>query len=277
MTGLASVNRRLDELMRSIESNSAAAQEHRSRAGLASTGALLALLLTSGSRSETTRTVGNLAAAGGFLYGAHQGNRAATLDAQSMGLVDSALGLVEAEGLRSVRVDPLHEARRRFVELVMRLSGHVDAALERYGPGLARLNMLRSKNRDLMLHATHVDIVRSKLRMNRALTGIDGSVAFPDHEGTFQRSVAGLDAAQLSREAHTCLAIIVGSLLLGVAFAEVKPIGSLFLLVGLCFWALNHWFPVFPQMRRLKASVAALVDGLSQQPAGHALRLRVPA
>lgn len=273
MTNLSSTNMRLDDMLRALEANQAVADQHRNHAKLATIGSAAALLLTSGSKSSTVRTVGTVAAAGGMLYGASQANKAATLESQNMGIMDSCLGTVEAEGLRAVRSDPMQDSRRRFVELVLRLGQHVDAALERHGPQLKGRSMLRKRNRQMMLQAPQVDIVRNKLRMNRIITSLDRTKAFADHEGEFRRSVGRINVARLEQEALWSLAIMGVAVVSGIALGQVGELGSICLLAGLAFWGINHWFPVFPQMRALKASVDGLLDGLSGQPAVNSLLL----
>lgn len=273
MTILSTVNTRLDDMLRTLEANRAAADQHRHHSNLATVGSFAALLLTSGSKSRTVRTVGTVAAAGGMLYGASQATKAATLESQNMGIMDSCLGTIESEGLRAVRSDPLQDARRRFVELALRLGQHVDAALERHGSRLKGMSMLRKRNRQMMLQAPQVDIVRNKLRMNRIIVGIDRTKSFPDHEGEFRRSVGCINVARLDREALWSVAIIAGAIVLGIVLGQVGQVGAMFFLIAIGFWGWNHWFPVFPQMRALKASVDRLVEGLSGQPVVSSLLL----
>jgi hypothetical protein len=130
---LGAVIFRLEDLLKRIEYNRGQAQQHRSNANLANAGAAITYLLTSGSKRRTVRTAGDVVALGGVLYGSSQRNQASNLDAQNNTLIDSGLSDIETEGLSRLRSEPNPDAKRRFLELVLRLGIQVDAVIKRQG------------------------------------------------------------------------------------------------------------------------------------------------
>jgi len=60
--------------------------------------------------------------------------------------------------------------------------------------------------------------------------------------------------------------IIIGVLVvLGIALANINPSGTWIFLAGIGFWGINHFFPFFPQSRKLRNAINSLVEALQNQ------------
>ncbi|MEI7728107.1 MAG: hypothetical protein WCO56_00935 [Verrucomicrobiota bacterium] len=268
---LASTIFTLQDILNRIEANSGQAQQHRSNATLANAGAAITYLLTSGSKRRTVRTVGGIAALGGVLYGSSQSNQAANLDAQNNTLMDSGLSVIELEGLSNLRSETNPDAVHRFLELVLRLGAQVDDVIKRQGSRMKNMSLLGRSKQQLLLDALHIDIIANKLRLHRIYNQIDRTKTFPDYAGEFTRKVSGINAAKLQKEGLYARIIIGVLVVLGIILTNASPAAAALLLVGLGFWGFNHFFPVFPETKKLRNALNTLIDGLQNQPTIHSL------
>jgi hypothetical protein len=262
---------RLEDLLNRIEANSGQAQQHRSNANLANAGAAITYLLTSGSKRRTVRTAGEVVALGGVLYGGSQRNQASNLDAQNNTLIDSGLSVIELEGVSRLRSDSNSDVKRRFLELVLRLGGRVDDVIKQQGDRMKNMSLLGKSNQQLLLNAVNVDIIRNKFRLNRIYSQIDRAKVFPDYGSEFSRKVSAVDVPKLQKEGLYSKLIIGVCVVLGILLASATPYAAILAFIGVGFWGLNHFFPVFPETRKLKEALCALVGGLQNQPPTHTL------
>jgi len=262
---------RLEDLLNRIEANSGQAQQHRSNANLANAGAAITYLLTSGSKRRTVRTAGEVVALGGVLYGGSQRNQASNLDAQNNTLIDSGLSVIELEGVSRLRSDSNSDVKRRFLELVLRLGGRVDDVIKQQGDRMKNMSLLGKSNQQLLLNAVNVDIIRNKFRLNRIYSQIDRAKVFPDYGSEFSRKVSAVDVPKLQKEGLYSKLIIGVCVVLGILLASATPYAAILAFIGVGFWGLNHFFPVFPETKKLKEALCALVGGLQNQPPTHTL------
>jgi hypothetical protein len=265
---------RLEDLLNRIEANSAQAQQHRSNANLANAGAAITYLLTSGSRRRTVRTAGDVVALGGVLYGSSQRNQASNLDAQNNTLIDSGLSVIELEGVSRLRSEGRADVKRRFLELVLRLGGQVDEVIKGQGNRMKNMSLLGKGNQQLLMNAVNVDIIRNKLRLNRIYSQIDHTRVFPDYGSEFSRRVSGIYATKVQKEGLYAKLIIGVCVVLGILLASAIPYAAILAFIGVGFWGLNHFAPVFPETRKLKEALCGLVGGLQNQPPVRTLSVR---
>ena len=271
MSDLITTTFSLQDLVNRIEANNLQSQQHRSNANLANVGAALAYLLTSGSKKRTVRTAGEVVALGGVLYGGSQRNQASNLDSQNNLLIDSALSVIELQGLSKLRLESNPDAVRRFLELTLRLGVQVDEVIKSQGSRLKNKSLLGRTNQQLLLNAANIDIVRNKLRLNKIFGQIDRTKTFPDVINAFTRQISAIAVVNLQKEGLYTKIIIGVLVVLGLILANVNSSAAMLIWVGIGFWAINHFFPVFPQTRKLKNAINALVGGLQGQPPVHTL------
>jgi hypothetical protein len=262
---------RLEDFLNRIEANSSQAQQHRFNASLANAGAAITYLLTSGSKRRTVRTAGEVVALGGVLYGSSRRNQASNLDAQNNTLIDSGLSVIELEGVSRLRSEWNPDMKRRFLELVLRLGGRVDDVIKRQGDRLKTMSLLGKSNQQLILNAGNIDIIRNKFRLNQIYSQIDRAKVFPDYSGEFSRRVSAVDVPKLQKEGLYSKLIIGACVVLGILLASASPYAVILALIAVGFWGLNHFVPVFPETRKLKGALCALVGGLQNQPPVHTL------
>lgn len=262
---------RLEDILNRIEANSAEAERRRASANLANAGAAIAYLLTAGSRRRAVRTAGEVVALGGVLYGSTQTNQAGNLDAENNRLIDSALSVIEMEGISRLRSEGSPDVKRRLVELVLRLGGQVDNVIRRQGDRMKNMSLLGKHNQQMLLSAVNVDIIRNKLRLNRIYSQIDHTKVFPEYGSEFSRRVSGIDATKLQKEGLYSKLIIGACVVLGFLLASAIPFAVVLVLIGAGFWGVNHFAPFFPETRKLKNALCALVDSMQSQPAARTL------
>ena len=163
------------------------------------------------------------------------------------------------EGLSRLRSETNPDVIRRFLELVLRLGRQVDDLAKRYGNRLKNKSLLGIGNQQMLLQAANIDIIRNKFRLNRIFSQVDRTKVFPDLNTDFSHQVSAINVAKLEKEGLISKIIIGASVGIGLIFPLV-------LLLGLGFWGFNHFFPVFPETRKLKNALNALIGGLQNQP-----------
>jgi hypothetical protein len=69
--------------------------------------------------------------------------------------------------------------------------------------------------------------------------------------------------------------LIIGvCVVLGILLASAIPYAAILAFIGVGFWGLNHFAPVFPETRKLKEALCGLVGGLQNQPPVRTLSVR---
>lgn len=219
---------RLEDTLNRIEANRVEAQRHRSNAILAYVGAAIAYLLTSGSSRRMVRTAGAAAAVGGVVYGGSEGDVASSVDVQNNRLLDSALSLLELEGVSGLRSEGRADVKRRFMELVLRLGGCVDSVMKEQGDRMKNMSLLGRRNQQLALSALNVDIISNRFRMNRIYSQIDPTKVFPDCGSEFSRRISGIDSGKVQQEGLYSKVITGGCFVLGILLAgDIQPLRRL--------------------------------------------------
>ena len=158
------------------------------------------------------------------------------------------------------------DAKRRFLELVLRLGIQVDAVIKRQGNRMKNMSLLGKHNQQLLLNAVNGDSVRNRLRLNRIYGQIDRTKVFPDYRSEFSRGVSGIAATKLQKEGLYSKLIIGACIVLGFLLAGASPFAVVLVFIGAGFWGVNHFAPVFLETRKLKNALCALVDGMQSQP-----------
>jgi hypothetical protein len=274
MTTLSNATQALQEMLQRIDSNSHEAQQHRTNSVLANIGAVLAYLLTRDARSRTVRIVGDVAAVGGILYANSQHNKVSILDYRNNLQIDSALSIIETQGLPNLRTEYNRDVIRRFFELSSGVGVHVDQVMKSQGNRLKNRSLLGKKGQQLLLNAPYVDIVRNKIRWNRIMCQIDTTKCFPDPVGEFISKVSGISVPKLQKEGLYSKIIIGTLVILGLLLVGVDSSAAFLFWAGLGFWGGNHFFPIFPQTRKLRYAVTNLIDQLQHQPPVSTLTFR---
>ena len=267
MSSLTSTIISLQDILGRIQSNNTQSQQYKNNAAMAGAGAAAAILLTSGSKKQSVRTIGNLAALGGVLYGNNQSNKAALLDAQNIQLISGALGIVESQGVQHVqrRSDPTNTVCQ-FVEVLLRLGLQVDGMLKRNAGRIKNRGILTNANQELLLNAECVDIVQNKLRLNRIITQIDRKINIKDYAAEFKQDILGIDRGLLRKQSIYTIAVIWALLISGILLGNVHQSAVAIFLAGLVLYAVNSFFPLFSEPRKLRKASNRLINGLTAQP-----------
>lgn len=254
---ISNVLNRLEPILVEIELNSVQINQHKSIANMAKTGAILAYLSTRNSKNSTIRTVGQVAAIGGFVYGSSQINQAASIEGKNIILISQILDAVEREGINNIRqeIDPNYI--RRFIELNLKTGKQLDLIVMTYLSKIKSKGRLGKSNIKLLIHANNIDIFSYKIRLNKIYKSLEPNKQIPPIEQDFINDTRSISIEKITKEGLYTRLIIFSLLLIGFVSAQSYNYGILFIIGGLIFWGINHYFPFFPETKKLKLAVDA--------------------
>jgi hypothetical protein len=252
---ISSVLNKLEPILVEIELNTVQINQHKSNANIANTGAALAYLFTNNSKNGTVRTVGQVASIGGLVYGNSQKNLAASIVDKNILLISQILEVVERDGINNIRQESDTNYVRRFIELNLKTGKHLDKIVLDYLSTIKSKGRLGNKNIVLLIHANNIDVFSYKIRLNKIYKGLEPSKQIPTIEEDFINDTRLLNIEKLTKEGLNSRIIIFSFLLLGLVSIQSFKYGAWFILGGLSFWGINHFFPVFPETKKLKKAV----------------------
>lgn len=252
---ISNVLSRLEPILVEIEFNSIQINQHKSNANMANTGAALAYLFTNNSKNSTVRTVGQVATIGGIVYGGYESNQAASIEGKNIVLISQILDIVERDGINNIRKESNTNYIRRFIELNLKTGKHLDLIVIAYLSKIKSKGRLGKKNINLLIHANNIDVFSYKIRLNNIYKGLEPSKQIPPIEQDFINDTRSINIEKITKEGLYSRLIIFSLMLIGFVSAQSYNYGSWFIIGGLIFWGINHYFPIFLETRKLKLAV----------------------
>jgi hypothetical protein len=260
---VSAVIQRLEPILTEIEMNSIQSDVHGSNARMANTAAALSYLFTSNSKNSTVRTVGQVAIVGGLLYGNSQRNQANAYQQKNAILISQAIGMIELEGIPVIRQERNVDLIRRFLQINLTLGQHLDNLVTRFVSGLTYKGHLGKSNIHLLYHVNNIDLISYKLRLNHIYRVLDSGKQLGHIEKDFVESRQYLNIDKIAKEGLIARIIIISLVVLGfVLIQRNEQAGSYVILAGLLFWLGNHFFPFFPETRKLRTAVNVFLGNL---------------
>lgn len=250
---------KLAEIIQNIESNELQIKSHKTSASVANTIALASYLLTSNSKNKITRSVGQIGAVGGLIYGSGETSKAKSLKEYNLQLIASGVRLIMDEASKSYRSERVLEVRGDFLKEVLKLSLCLDLYVKEHLSVIRRMNSLTRNNRRRLMNLDDEPIFKLKLALNDFLLSVDESLVRDKIVSDYKFAVRGLVIKTVEKESFLALVIIFGCLLAGlfVVFKEkgAQNVGVVLLMLSVVFYSMHTFFPVFAESRRLRRSV----------------------
>jgi hypothetical protein len=260
---ISNVLNRLEPILVEIELNSVEINNHKSNANLANTAAALSYLFTNNSKNNTVRTVGQVATIGGLVYGSSQRNQAASIEAKNIILISQILDIVERDGINNIRQEIDTNYIRKFIELNLKTGKHLDLIVLAYLSKIKSKGRLGKRNINLLMHANNIDIFSFKIRLNKIYKSLEPNKQIPPIEQEFINDTSSINIEKITKEGLYTRLIIFSLLLIGFVSAQSFNYGSWFIIGGLIFWGINHYFPFFPETKKLKLAVDAFAQKIN--------------
>ncbi len=252
---ISNVLNRLEPILGEIELNSVQINQHKSNANIANTGAALAYLFTNNSKNSTVRTVGQIATIGGLVYGSTQRSQAASIEEKNIILISQILDIVERDGINNIRQEYNSNHIRRFIELNLKTSKHLDVIVMTYLSKIKSKGRLGKRNINLLIHANNIDVFNYKIRLNKIYKSLEPNKQIPPIDQDFINDTKSINIEKLTKEGFYSRLIIFILLLIGFISAQSYNWGIWFIIGSLMFWGINHYFPFFPETRKLKLAI----------------------
>jgi len=260
---LSDVIQGLEPILRDIEMNSVQSDVHGSNARMANTAAMLSYLFTSNSKNSTVRTVGQVATVGGLLYGNSQRNQANAYQQKNVILISQAIDMIEREGIPVIRQERNVDLIRRFLQINLNIGHHLDNHVTKFISSLTYKGHLGKSNIYLLYHVNDIDLISYKLRLNQIFQLLDSSKQLGQIERDFTNSRQFLSIDKIAKEGLIAKVIIISLVVLGfVLIQRNEQAGPYVILAGLLFWLGNHFFPFFPETRKLRNVVNAFLRNI---------------
>jgi len=257
------VIQKLEPILTGIEMNSVQADVHGSNARTANTIAALSYLFTSNSKNSTTRTIGQVAAVGGLVYGNSQRNQENAYQQKNTILIGQAINLIEREGIVIIRQERNVDVIRQFIDLNLKLGHQLDMILGRYISSLSFKGHLGKPNIQLLFNLNNIDLISYKLRLNKIFQLLDSGKQIGNLEQDFIQSRQYLNVDKIIREGLIARGIILGLVIGGLVLIQRDGQSGVYIfLCGLLFWLANQFFPLFPETRKLRGVVRSFIGNI---------------
>lgn len=255
MSLLISINQ-LESCVIEIESQLIQIDNHNSNANMASAGSIAAYFLTNDSKNKTVRTVGQVAAIGGMIFSANQRSKANSIESLALLNIGKAINIIERDCKPYIRIEKNVDSIRSFLEILLRYGATIDVLLKKTISKLKWKGHLGKKNQDILLNVNHIDIINKKLRHNETLNFIDRNIRINDPAVKFTMQTKAIDKEKLRKEGIWIRASVILLLITGVILQNQNSFGQYLFIAAIALWALNHFFPIFPETKKLRSAVS---------------------
>lgn len=246
----------LESCVIEIESQLIQVANHNSNANMASAGSIAAYLLTNDSKNKTVRTVGQVAAIGGMIFSANQRSKANSMESLALLNIGKAISIIERDCKPYIRNERNVDSIRNFLELLLRCGKSIDVIFKKTSNKLKWTGHLGKKNQEVLINVNQIDIINKKLRYNETLNFIDRQIRVNDPCVKFIAATSSIDKEKLKKEGLWVRIIILSLFITGAILANQNNIGQYFIITAFAIWALNHFFPFFPETKKLRAAVS---------------------
>lgn len=260
---ILSVLNRLEPYIDTLEENKLKINGHKSNARIANTGAALAYLFTNNSENSTVKTFGRIATVGGLAYGYSEQNNATNITSSNINIISKIIEIVESEGINFVRQENDANLLKRFIVLNLKTGKHLDELVLENISRIKNKGRLGKKNIDLLLNLNYYDVFNYKLRLNSIYKKLDTAKLIQDIEEKYSIEKQEINVDKLLKEGLYSRIIIITFIVLGLLPYQSNNLNKILIIIGLLFWLINHYFPLFPQTKKLKIAVDNFTNNIN--------------
>jgi hypothetical protein len=140
---------------------------------------------------------------------------------------------------------------------------HLDLIVIAYLSKIKSKGRLGKKNINLLIHANDIDVFKLKIRLNRIYNILEPNKQIQPIEQVFINEKRSINIEMLNKEGLYSRIIIIMLLLIGFVSVQSYNWGIWFIISSLMFWGVNHYFPFFPETRKLKLAIDRLAHNIS--------------
>lgn len=246
----------LDNIINQIENNNVEISSHDSNARVARTGAAAAYLLTNNSKNQTTRTLGQVAAVGGLVYGNNQKNKSNELKNKNLQSISNAVNLISNNSLNSFQSENNIQNKRNFLSKVLSISSYLDSYVLNYCNSIRSKNIIFLNGQNLLMSLENHEIFFLKLKLNTFLNRIDSSICKNNFINQYIQSNRTIDKNKLKNEGIIISAIIIACFLIGFIILQnsQSSFGTFLILAAPIIYLIHTFFPFLKESKKLKTN-----------------------
>lgn len=255
------ISNELSRILNIIENNNIDIASHNSNARMANTAAAASYLLTSDSKNQTTRTIGQAAAVGGLLYGSNQRNKSTDLKLRNFNHLKNAIENVVNFSVEIFKAENNPEIKSSFLQKLLTISNYFDEYVKEYSLSVRRKSALTSKGQMLLMTLPQQEVFYFKMRLNGFLKQIDNSILNNSYLQVYNQGLTKIDKKKLKREGYIMIAIAFAFCLSGFILTQntFVILGSFFLVLAAVLYLVHTFFPFFEESKKLKSNANMFV------------------
>lgn len=246
----------LTNIINQIENNNVEISSHDSNARIARTGAAAAYLLTNNSKNQTTKTLGQVAAVGGLVYGSNQKNKSNELKNKNLQSISNAINIISNNSLNLFQSEINIENKRNFLNKVLSISSYLDIYVLNYCNTIKSKNIIFSNGQNLLMSLENQEIFFLKLKLNTFLNRIDNSICKNNFINQHIQSNRSIDKNKLKNEGIIILACIITCLLIGFIISQNSQslFGAFLIVAAPIIYLIHTFFPFLEESKKLKSN-----------------------
>lgn len=258
----------LAELLRNIESNNLQISSHKTNASVANTTALAAYLLTSNSKNKATRTIGQVGALGGIIFGSGEKNKAENIKRQNLKLINNGVELVSVKLQQSFQYEQNQSIKDEFLNNALELSMHLDGIVKEELLRISKMHSLTKSNRSMLLSLQNNPVFRMKLKLNNFFLSLDQSINGSGLLIDYQKSIRSININKLEKESLLMAVFILCCALLGFVFVLVgtatTSVGWLMLVLSFILYFSHIFIPWLSETKKLRIAVKSFSENMNK-------------
>lgn len=266
MLKLYSQIQHLDDIINQIQNNNVEISSFDSNAKSAMTGAAAAYLLTNNSKNQTTRTLGQLAAVGGVVYGSNQRNKSNELKYKNLQLLSNSIQIMNNNSLTSFQSETNFQTKHNFLLKLMAISNYLDSYVLNYCNSIKSKNIIFSNGQNLLMSLEIHEIFYLKIKLNAFINRIDSSICKNSFVHNYTQLNRSIDANKLKSEGIIIMTIIILCLLAGIAIIQNSNIstGTFLLLMAPIIYFIHTFFPFLKESKKLKSNSKYFINEITK-------------
>lgn len=213
---------KLKSIIKDIEDNSGHISEHNRNARIGTIGAATAYFLTSNSDNKSTRTLGQVGAVAGLMYGATERNKSNSFKQVSANLLMRGVPEVfNTQSFSTFVACSSSSQKQEFLSWALTFSSYFDDFVLEQIKILQSKHLLSNSNLDYALNLTSIDIFSSKNEILTFIQKLDNSIQF-NFFNEFKNELRQINISQLRKEVNYHRALVGFSILLIVIAISVS-------------------------------------------------------
>lgn len=256
MNLLVSILQELSDIIQTIEGKNLEMNRYNSNATISNIGAAATYFLTNNSKNQTTRTIGQVAAVGGLIYGSNQKNKASEIKSTIYNLLKQAIEKIDNLPFDSFLREANPETKRFFLQKTLTISSYFDKYVEEYASSLKTSSALRPNKQNILMTLNNQEVLYFKIKLLGFLNKIDHSIFDAQHLHFYQRDLAFINKEKLKNEGYLILGSIVFLNVIGFVLIlnSTDYSGFYFLISALILYLVHTFYPFLIQTKKLKSN-----------------------